>query len=1205
MLRLMALLCAVGVCHGQARLPLEFDTDPGWEPRPTFLGNPATEHEVLAQDGHLTLRVTEPGRGMKFELATRPFDTAAATYLLVRYRAQNLGGGYALWVFDGGRGGRQILDVDELTQDGEWHTVAIDLWARGVVGAVRTLLTEVQCREEPAFISFDFIRLSDEVPEGATVVPPVAPTEEEIMIRPATLPDITPEPGWLAQAAERFGAEPDGDLLRLFAEGPGRGMKFSAELPEPVDLAEFRFAAIRYRAQGIVPWGDYFIWLGSGGGGMPAESTTLIPLHSVRADGRWQVAVFPISETFVATDIAMQVSSAGEIGEAWIDSIRFTTRRPLVDIEDLLPVERGWEASRLPAGTFSALDLAEQVDTRTQARLRAFGLRSWLPAGQVTAHGIPFRLVEGEMNAIATPPDIDDVAAVAVGQAATEAYLLMAARLPTMDTARMGDPTPMASFDTPERFVFAVEYEDGLTDEVFPVSVGSDEFEVHSGPGVYCLTGLRDHPIRRIALRNRMDSGSFLVAGVTLNRGAPATAEPHVTGLPAAAPAGDEQAGTGRITPAEGGFIIENDLLRMHLRTEGGIALRALDNRCLRDMEMRIEPGPLFETGDGETLLTSEQVAVGEAQVQRDGERLTLRLPVDGTPGGVPLRGEFVVTVGGGPDIGLDLQLAHAGDAVFMPEVNFPLIHAARIGAVEDTWYLWARRGGVVNNLPTHQRQATGGQYPLQVASVFNPQAGGGLALLTYDLENRYRFWDLRKGDDGVHWRMDYWQREHQPGERIETAPVALRAHTGDWRRALAIYRDWAHSWHTPQVPRKRWFQEAFYYQQTWAWGMLRDLQTGQWRMDEVINRYRDFFGRLDYLHIFDFGESRVYGRVGDYSHYDELGGLEAMRGAIAQAQEMGVPVGLYIEGYLCDERSVWGRENNVMRYNMRRRDGSPFLWQPDSTEHMMCPDADGWRAHLVETYRRVAGELQPNGMYIDQFGFLNPGKTCWSREHDHPVPWPPIRGEAATTQAIRAAVPPDIATLTEETPNDVISQYQDGALGYSVTWSDPRLMPHRVDLFRFVFPDFKVFQLVSYNPFLQGAWDLLKWPFFNGEGYWLHGGTDAFYSEDAAEFLRRAFAILHDYRDAFCSDDVAPLIPTLRPTVYANEFRGPQHTAWTLFNAEYRTFRGDLLRVPHEAGTRYVDAFSGEEIAARVEDRTAVVSVELGPRGVGCVVAF
>jgi len=345
------------------------------------------------------------------------------------------------------------------------------------------------------------------------------------------------------------------------------------------------------------------------------------------------------------------------------------------------------------------------------------------------------------------------------------------------------------------------------------------------------------------------------------------------------------------------------------------------------------------------------------------------------------------------------------------------------------------------------------------------------------------------------------------------------------------------------------------------------------------------------------------YGRVGDYSHYDELGGLQAMRGAIKQAQDMAVPIGLYIEGYLCDDRGVWGQDN-AGKYDIRKADLSPLLWDGAPTEHMMCPAAKGWRDHLSNTYRRVAGELKPNGMYIDQYGFINVWKTCHSREHGHPVPWAPIRGERDTTRAIRAAIPKSIANLTEETPNDVNSQYQDGGLGYSVTQTDPRLAPHRADLFRFVFPSFKVFQLVQYNSYLQGAWQLLKYPFFNGEGLWLHGGTHGTYCEDAHQFLRKTFAILNRYEDAFCSRDVQALVPTLQPTLYANEFRGGAHTVWTLFNAEYRTFRGPCLRVAHRPGTQYIDAFTGEPVRAVVNKGSATVTCEVGPRGVGCIVA-
>jgi len=208
---------------------------------------------------------------------------------------------------------------------------------------------------------------------------------------------------------------------------------------------------------------------------------------------------------------------------------------------------------------------------------------------------------------------------------------------------------------------------------------------------------------------------------------------------------------------------------------------------------------------------------------------------------------------------------------------------------------------------------------------------------------------------------------------------------------------------------------------------------------------------------------------VGDYNHYDELGGLAAMRAAFKEAQDQGVRMGVYIEGYLCDNRGVWGKPN-VPANCIVMENGKPLMWTGSTSETMMCPAAQPWREHLADCYKRVANELQPDGMYIDQYGFIDTWKTCWSREHGHPVPAAPIRGEGGTLQAIRAAMPPEKANLTEECPNDVHGQYQDGALCYSVVGDDPVLAPHRVDLLRFMFPDFKVFQLVSYNPFVEAA---------------------------------------------------------------------------------------------------------------------------------------
>ena len=503
--------------------------------------------------------------------------------------------------------------------------------------------------------------------------------------------------------------------------------------------------------------------------------------------------------------------------------------------------------------------------------------------------------------------------------------------------------------------------------------------------------------------------------------------------------------------------------------------------------------------------------------------------------------------------------------------------------------------------MPTRQRWPYSGRYPLQVTGLFNPRLGGGIYLLVRDLADIYKYYVTDKNAEGVDWRIEYFPREYQPGQRIEVAETVLCGNTGDWRAQLAAYQKWTRTWYRPLAPRKAWFRDVYSYRQFFIRHGLYDFQTKQYRATDFIGKDREFFGSIDYLHIFDFSQSDTYGRVGDYSHYGEIGGREKLAAAIAQAQKAGVRVGLYLEGYLIDERSLWGRQH-VEACHIIRRDGKPLLWSGTSTEHMMCAAFPVWQDYLAGVCKRVAGELKPDGMYIDQHGFGNEWKICHSREHGHPVPWPPIRGERELGRKIRQAVPPHVATLTEDTPTDVNSQVQDGALGYSVTFDDPALAPHRVDLFRFVFPDFKVIQLVSYNNFIEGGWHLLKFPFFNAEAWWLHNPVRGGFEPAAQAFLRKAYAILHAHADAFRSGSPRPLVPTEHPLVYANEFPSGKETVWTLFNADYRTYRGPVLSVKHVEGATYRNLWNGVDLKPLIEAGRALLSVELGPRGVGCV---
>ncbi len=1197
----LTFLLSTTLAFALPHLPLDFDSpDPLWVQRPTYLPDPADNASVSVRDGAVTFTVAEPGRGMKFDLLVRPFNIDRNPFLVLRYKATGIVGGYAFHVLDARSGGVQLTDISLWKQDGEWHVLAVDLYAAGARGSISSLLTELQCGGAPASLSFDYLHLADEPPPGADVFPAQRPGISDathvIYARDLTL---TPQPKWLGSPAAKFSAAVEDGVLHLSARGAGNGMKFDSPIVPPLDLTPFRYVAVRYRARNLDPVGDYFVYFGSAGGGMPPKSASPVAVSELRDDGEWHTGVYPLKADFSLADLALQVSSRADQGDVWLDTVTLSARRPKIPPTDVLASTPGWSTARLKPGSFRAIDLSAAANSTPDVFVTGLGLSGWLAPGKFTVRGIPFDLPAGPKCVLATTDNIDDVISAPVGCAGSELYVLMSALLPEVSNVGVIGQAPLESFDNPERFVFRVTYADGLTDECLPVCVSSAAYRVFAGQEVYCLPSLREVAVKSLALRNRMGPAAFALSAITVNTGAPLVKPPALPGLPPFAPEKPSAGPTLRtaIDPIAGGLRIRSDSLTLDLITDHGISVRALTDAS----GLHASPGPLFEIGVGDKMVTSDRLTAGPPGPSPSSVSPSSYILFDASAAGLSLRGALGIEVWSAGEIRLFLNLTYTGDKPATVAVHFPLLKGLSLGKPADTWYLWACKGGIISNRPGSFSAHYGGEYPLQVADVFNPASGRGLALMTYDLDDLYKLWRLQKDERGVNWGLDYWEREYQPGETVPVATAALRAHSGDWRAALRLYRDWVRTWYQPQVPRKQWFRECFNYRQHVAWGELYDARAGVWRFDEVIKADREFFGRLDYLHIFDFGESRVYGRVGDYNHYDELGGLPKMAAAIA-AEAQGVPIGLYIEGYLCDDRCQWGKDN-VDANDIRQKDGTFILYPGTTNEHVMCPASPGWRDHLASTYGRVASELKPSGMYIDEFGFGGSWNGCYSRAHGHPIPAPLIAGERDTTAAIRAAIPTSIANLTEETPNDVNSQHQDGALGYSIAFGNPALAPHRIDLFRFQFPAFKVFQLVDYNPFTEGAWDRLKFPFFNGDGTWLGNGIPDGFSTDARDFLRKAFAILHEHRDAFTSPDVEPLIPTLRPTIYANRFTAGPKTVWTIFNGEYTTFRGDVLRVPHRAGAHYFDAFTGAEIKPKVSAGRATLALTLGPQAVGCIV--
>jgi hypothetical protein len=272
-----------------------------------------------------------------------------------------------------------------------------------------------------------------------------------------------------------------------------------------------------------------------------------------------------------------------------------------------------------------------------------------------------------------------------------------------------------------------------------------------------------------------------------------------------------------------------------------------------------------------------------------------------------------------------------------------------------------------------------------------------------------------------------------------------------------------------------------------------------------------------------------------------------------------------------------------------------------------ICPWVRDWRDVQVDTYRRLAALFPARGFYIDQLGFADWGKSCWSTEHGHPVPARPLLGERELTRAVAealATIDPEVAVYTEETPCDLAAGFQDGSFTYAMNEAQRTETDVPLNIARFAFPAFKTFEiLVCDQPTRSWATGIL-WTFFNGEGIWLEGPAEEWFAPRTLAAIRKTHSILREHRDAFTTLEPQPLVPTLLEGVHANRFPGKGGTVYTFWNSLPITVRGPVLGLPETTRGRIVRDLYNDTALHAVEGSKGElrVELELPPYGVGCI---
>lgn len=1177
-----------------------------WTAQPGWLANPSAAASARNDGGAVCFRVDEPGRGMKWSLDMPETPLDRTPWLVIRYRAENLsakGADYFIYLNDRAPG-RQLspLRLHDARSDGQWHVAAVDLGLLTDADSVAGAAVQVQSGPQgKAAVWIDWIALAPGPPPGAEIVRhgPAAQLKPD-WIAPLARAAWNAQPSWLANPA----AEGDFSTERrkestLFRVAPaGRGMKWSWNLAEPVELAGRRYVSVRYRARGASPQSDYWICVF----GKPSEAAakgdpgyaTAVSSWEIIADGRWHVANVDLRRVAArypaVTGLALQVQAASP--NAWLEvaDLRLTNTRQPSRLSDLVE----WRPGADFAG-FTPIPLSLAAQGQSGPWRRHLHLADWLQGETVTAEGVPFARAGKEPELAATPlRDKAEVRLPAAGRASEVCLLLLAAMSggeePVYGTGRL------RAIRDVDRVRVRLEYADGPADECLPMNVLTRDFGIVEGVQVLVAAADPARDLAAVVLCDRARQAAFAVAGVTLRtdgkRAFPEAPEDGPPVLRLARPRPDPRL-----------LAAGPETRLVQLRVDG----RLLTAAALERMAA--------EKGDGANASGTSWFRV------RGYDGLRLGLDIERSNAN-SLR---IVAV-----------VKNEGPRQYAVSLTAPSFGPYRLSEKpEDSYYLIPRCGSVLDNRPISFRERYSGQFPVQFLDTFSPADGRGLTLRTEDTDCLHKNYLLEKKDGAFTLGVEYPDVRLGAGEGFVAAPAVLMATDGDWRRGLEAYRAWVRTWHKPVSPRKPWFREVFNFRQRFLWSLdplvgqaFQPVQDGpggpsdtgaegpsdnakprEVQLQRAVDEARREFGGIDYLHLFDWGYvhgmGRIYGRTGDLDPYQSIpGGRDALRKAIAGVQAQGVRVGLYIEGYLLEEKGKLGQAHG-RAWQLVARDGKGMYW-PDCTEMFICPGVAAWREVQASTYAAKVRELEVDGMYIDQFGFANAGKDCWSAEHGHPAPSHPAATERACTEIIRRAIDaarPGVAVYTEETPVDVTTQYQDGSFSYAMRHAQLARTPVPLNLARFALPDFKTIQIL-YCDKPTGSWATgVRWVFFGGEAIWLEGPAAEWFEPETREEIRRCYGILREHRDAFTSLEPEPLVPTEMGGVYANRFPAPGKTVYTLYNARRRTVRGPVLRIAHREGAAYFDAWAGRPAKVTRDGPDDLIHAELGPHGAGCVV--
>jgi hypothetical protein len=734
--------------------------------------------------------------------------------------------------------------------------------------------------------------------------------------------------------------EKDGVHFTLTGEaGKPRSMVWSANLARPVSTDNCRYAVLSFRAEGIRRMYEVrpIVSLQGINDQSADNSVMLLEANMALNDGRSHTLVTQLPEGFSLQQIKVGIVTEDEHPRLVLERLELVNEIPEIFSSEISVEGDAPAAGFAPAelggllnGSLAAWNTRQMSEHKTVID----GVRT-LNAGPVMVSGVPFNVASGDMNLALMPESkpsderieflghpMDrrylepesrhDELAVNVDIQAREAFLLLSLIAPPVQ--RLGGQAHTAlKLDDIEVLSVELTYDSGPSQIAFPYSLADQACYIPSRAlGAYAVAVDPSRRLKKITLHNRQFGPAFALAALTFNTSEQAIVpELAATSVPEQTRRNADPIDqpvtvshkSNRLTfknrwyeceiDLSEGFVIDryvnlwNAAAPFTLGADSGLRVRigntVYTGRSFKSKVMRVSPNSI------DVKLTSNRAEL-------------------------PLEINVTISANETPELSFVSETANRGSEAILPELCLPTLTNVAIGDVARTRLFFPQYRAVNTGEPIALRAPYGPEYTTQFMDVYSRPAGVGLMVRTDNAEQQMVDYTLRKDDGGVSggicFPADY--NDLSPAQTRKYVPVSLIAHNGDWRDAVAIYRDWVHTWLKPYRS-----QDKGYFINAWEIACYRTSIHLSWleqkaapfineartkfMVDEVYEFEKKSHGHnADLVHFYNWSyndakKANDYGVHSTSDVYKHVGGIEFFRKGIDDIQtRLKTPVSLY-----------------------------------------------------------------------------------------------------------------------------------------------------------------------------------------------------------------------------------------------------------------------------------------------------------------------